>query len=194
MAIKNTSVIQGAKDDDRLSGFLPPAGDPTLVGGIVVAIDSTALPTLTLKRFVGTAALSAGNQRPLGMLFEAAQGYSGGGASGDNAAGRGFDTVDKARGGIFSVAHRPGNLFDVYDDQRNDLQVTVDGDPQNASCPFVNNENFVPGALTANVSGLLSQVAPPVGGCYIGWLHAVTGGSAMDRVLTVELAISTRQV
>lgn len=207
MAVRISSILLNAgRDDDRISGLLPVItnGAPQdIYGGMVITQDPTATPTgagKTFKSFDGNAVVSATNPFPWGLVIESTFGSNRGGASGDTAAGRGFDTVDYARGGSFSAFHRPGNLVDVYDDQRNRTQVTVNGGLQNQSAPFIQNRAWAIGDVvfasaaavdtTLGRVGLLDNVnAAGAGGARIGLIRAVNG-SGQDLILTVELDIS----
>ena len=180
--------------DARVSGLIFATADATAVGGLVITQDTGApVNNNKIKRFDGTAVISTTNPYPWGLLIEPVSPYAGGGVSGDNQAGIGYDSLDYGRGFVYSAAHTPGNLFDVFDDGRNTAQVTVNGTPQNTSAPFVVVPS-IPWALSlpvfANVNGLLDTAAAPAGGARIGWVRALTGTGA-DLVISIELALQT---
>ncbi len=196
MAIKISSILLNAgRDDDRVSGLL--RNDPSLVvvGGMVITQDPSAGPSgegKTFKLFDGSAAVSGDNPLPWGLVIEATHGYPGGGASGDTAAGRGFDNLfPVARGGVYSAFHRPGNIVDVLDDQTDTTQVTVNAGQQNASAPFVVNDSWAVGIpVFADANGLLTITnAAGAGGAQIGTVRAVNGSGA-DLILAIELGIA----
>jgi hypothetical protein len=193
VAIKLSSVIaHGGVQDARVSGLVFATADPTAVGGIAITQDTGApVANNKIKRFDGTAAVDTTNPFPWGLLIEPVNPYTGGGVSGDNQAGLGYDSLDYGRGFIYSAAHTPGNLFDVYDDGRNLTQVTVNGSPQNASAPFVVAPTL-PWALGlpvyADANGLLDTTVAPSGGARIGWVRGLTGTGA-DLTIALELDI-----
>lgn len=197
MALRISSVIQnGGRDDDRLSAFSKDTAAPFFMGGMAVtqkADPSGAGKVITY--FDGSAAIGAANLRPLGLVIEATYGYPGIAASGDNAAGLGFDTQDYAKGGLYSVFHRPGNFVDVYDDLRDRTQVTINAAPQNKSCPFVANRAWAvgDGVYAADPAlgqaGLLDNVASPSGSARFGTVRSVTDAGLGTPVLTIELGI-----
>lgn len=202
MAIRISSVIQnGGRDDDRLSGFLKPANIALLLGGMPVtqAVDASGAGKL-LAPFDGTAAISGANIFPLGLAIEPTSGFPNIAANGDTGAGLGFDTQDYAKGGVYSVFHRPGNLVDVYDDERNRNQVNlaaIGGGSQNASCPFLANLNYAVGetvyatAISAvtNCSYLANTGSTP-GSASFGVIRSVTNAGLSSPVLTIELHIA----
>lgn len=194
MAIKLSSVIvHGGVQDARVSGLVFATPDPTAVGGIVITQDVSApVANNKIKRFDGTAVVSATNSKPWGLLIEPVQPYAGGGVSGEDQAGLGYDSLDYGRGFVYSAAHTPGNLFDVYDDGRNTAQVTVNGSPQNTSAPFVVAPTIAWALglpVYADANGLLDTAAAPAGGARIGWVRGLTGTGA-DLVISLELDIA----
>lgn len=206
MSVRISSILLNAgRDDDRISGLVPviTAGIPQEVwGGMVITQVASATPTgagKTFTTFDGNAVVAAANPFPLGLVIESTFPSNRGGASGDTAAGLGFDTVDYARGLAFSAFHRPGNLVDVYDGKQNRTQVTNNGGQQNQSAPFVQNRAWAIGdavfsadaALDTTLArnGLLDNVdAAGAGGARIGWVRAVSG-SGEDLILTIELQL-----
>ena len=197
MAVRISSILMGAgRDDDRLSGFALPLTGTALMGGQVVTSDETVSDGKTLKLFNGGAVVSGTNALPLGLVIESTNPYPGGGASGDQAAGVGFDSLDYARGGMYSVFHRPGNLVDLYDDGRDTTQVTLNAGFQNNSCPFVANRTWIVGGglwATALVAlgkmGIIDNAdAIGAGSARIGTLRAISGTGG-ETILTIELNI-----
>jgi hypothetical protein len=200
MAVRISSFLLSAgKDDDRISGFAPNAttlGQP-LYGGMVVTQDQTDSTGKTFKLFDGNAVIGATNPFPLGLLIEPAKASAVGAASGSGAAGVGFDSYNYARGGFYSVFHRPGNILDVYDDQSNKTQVSINGANQNTSAPFVVNRTWAVGnvvysssAATVGQVGLLDNSnTAGTGGARIGIVRAMFG-SGIDLILTIELDIA----
>jgi hypothetical protein len=200
MALRISSVLLNAgRDDDRISGLMPTAAllaAGGVIGGQVITQDQTVPGGQTFKLFDGGSVVGATNPFPWGLVIEPTHGYTGGGASGDQAAGRGFDTLDYARGGLYTAFHRPGNLLDAYDDQRDKSQVTVNAGAQNNSAPFVQNRTWNVGdAVFATAAALGKQAlldnvnAAGAGGARIGWVRAVAGSGA-DLILTIELDLS----
>ena len=209
MAIKTSTVLGNGRDDDRISGFSKATlsgatnfngGIDQLIGGLVVCQDNSDITGKTLKLFQGAVALAVTNPLPLGLVFENTVGYSSV-ASGDYAAGKGFDSLDYARGGVYSVFHRPGNFVDVYDDGRNTAQVTVDvnGAPsaaQNFSCPFNAAESFPVGtpvyvtgkATSGSCAGRLTATATGAT-AIVGVVRASNGLSGNQQIFTIELGI-----
>jgi hypothetical protein len=202
MAIKSNTLFGNGRDDDRISGFKKVDlsvtteynnGFDELIGGMVVCSDgSVDASGKTIHLFNGQTALSAVNGLPLGLVYENTKPYPAT-TSGDNAAGVGHDSLDYARGGIYSAFHRPGNFVDVFDDFRNTAQI---GSPaQNFSCPFVATDTFAVGS---------SVYATPQGSSYgmgrlttdptsataiIGTVRANNGLSGNLQQFTIELGI-----
>jgi hypothetical protein len=163
----------------------------------------------TLTYFNGAAAIGAANLRPRGLCVESTTGFPGIAAGGapipssglagaplmDPSAGLGFDTQDYAKGGIYSVFHRPGNLVDVYDDNRDRTQVVINGVNQNKSCPFVKSRAWAvgDGVYAADPAlgqaGLLDNVPSPAGSARFGTVRSVTDAGLGSPVLTIELGI-----
>ncbi len=130
-------------------------------------------------------------------MIEPTTGYPNIAANGDTGAGLGFDTQDYAKGGLYSVFHRLGNMVDVYDDLRDRTQVTINAAAQNKSCPFIANRNYAvgDGIFAADPSlgqgGLLDNVnAAGAGGAQFGIVRSVTDAGLGSPVLTIELQIS----
>jgi len=198
--IRISSVIQnGGRDDDRLSGFSKDTAVALFIGGMVVT--QKADPTgagKVITVFDSSIALDATHLRPLGLVIEPTTGYPNIAANGDTGAGVGFDTQDYAKGNIYSVFHRPGNLVDVYDDLRDRTQVTVNAALQNKSCPFVANRTWAVGDAVygsslagVGVAGLLDNTGGVAGSCRIGTVRSVTDAGLGSPVLTIELDIET---
>jgi hypothetical protein len=203
MAIRISSIIQnGGRDDDRLSGFTKDPAVTNIFGGMAVTqlTDPTgAGKVMTLfdgGNIVAGSTGSPANLYPLGLAIEPTTGFPGIAANGDTGAGLGFDTQDYAKGGIYSAFHRPGNLVDVYDDERNRNQVTINGAGQNQSCPFVGNLTYNVGDIiyatgtSVGQKGLLTNVASPSGSARFGIVRAVTNAGLSSPVLTIELHIA----
>ncbi len=115
--------------------------------------------------------------------------------SAPNQGGQGYDTINSAFGGVYSIFHRPGNAVDVVDGQENLTQVTVNKNGsgtvvQNASCPFINTDAFVIGdPLYHTDKGLLTRTAPTTGTSKYaqqGWCRAISGSGDTQRI-TLEL-------
>lgn len=192
MALQTNTQLGVGRDDDRWSpGFVIPNG-VLLYGGEVVTQLTTDLTGKTLQVFQG--AISPTMPFPLGLVYENTTAFGPGGASGDSAAGVGFDSLDYARGAEYSVFHRPGNLIDVLDDQRNTYQVvrTKNGGgtvTQNASAPFITTDVFVMGAnLYATVDGLLTITAPGAGTVVVVGVVRAVSGTGDAQVISVEWA------
>jgi hypothetical protein len=190
MALRSATQIGLGRDDDRWSpGFIIPAG-VVLFGGEVVTQDTTDLTGKTLKIFAGV--VDATHPFPLGLVYENTNAFTPGGASGDNAAGQGFDSLDYARGAMYSVFHRPGNLIDVLNDYRNTVVVAraKNGggtNNQGTSCPFIASDGFAIGdILYATVDGLLT-ITPPAAGVIValGRVRAASG-TGEDQIISVE--------
>lgn len=195
MAIRSATQLGVGRDDDRWSpGFTKQAAD-VMFGGLVVSQLNTDATGKTLALFNGNAALGTTNVMPLGLVYEPTNPFQAV-ASGDNAAGGNFDSLDYARGNEYSVFHRPGNLVDVYDDGRDTTQVARSKNngggtnTQNTSAPFIVSDAFVIGSkLYATAVGLLTVTTLASGAtAQIGYVRAVSGSGA-DLVLSVELAI-----
>jgi len=196
--IRISSVVQnGGRDDDRLSAFIKDPLAPFFVGGMAVTqlADATGAGK-TITYFDGAAAVGVANLRPLGFVIESTYGFPGIAANDDQGAGIGFDTQDYAKGGLYSVFHRPGNLVDVYDDLRDRTQVTINGAAQNKSCPIVANRAWAVGdAVYAadpalGQAGLLDNVAGPSGSIRFGTVRSVTNAGLGTSMLTIELDIA----
>ncbi len=192
MAIRSTTQLGVGRDDDRWSpGFKKSAAD-VMFGGLVMSQLTTDATGKTLAIFNGV--IDATHPTPLGLVYENTNPFRNN-ASGDSAAGVGFDQIDYARGDEYSVFHRPGNLVDVFDDGRDTTQVArnLNGggtNTQNASAPFVVNDTYNIGSrLWSTSEGLLTSVAPAAGtAAQVGYVRAKSGSGA-DLVLSVELAI-----
>jgi hypothetical protein len=211
MAIKTSTILGNGRDDDRISGFIKVAagwggasyfngGIDAIIGGTVVCSDASDVTGKSLRPFQGAVAISNANPMPFGLVFENTKPYASV-ASGDQAAGRGFDSLDYARGGEYSIFHRPGNFVDLYDDGRDTTQITPDvssGTPQNFSCPFVAADNFAVGdlvyatgaATVGKVAGRLTRVNTAAT-VVIGWVRAINGLSGNQQIFTLELNIRT---
>lgn len=192
------------RNDDRWSGFNGPAGI-SLYGGLSVSqnytIDATG-KTLQLSGVVGSQGIySTAVPVTIGLSWELTglpTGPSGSGpiVSAPNQGGLGYDTINSAFGGIYSIFHRPGNAVDVIDGQENTTQVAFVKNAsggnvtQNQSCPFISNDVFAGGsALYHTEKGLLTIVAPTTGSdtyAQVGWVRAISGTGDAQRI-TVEL-------
>lgn len=192
MALRSATQIGLGRDDDRWSpGFVIAAGT-VLYGGEVVTQDPTDLTGKTLIVFAGV--IDAGHPFPLGLVYENTNAFTPGGVSGDRGAGRGFDSLDYARGDMYSVFHRPGNLVDVLNDYRNTVLVdrAKNGggtNNQSSSCPFIASDSFAIGnPLYVTSEGLLTITAPGAGvEVSVGWVRAASG-TGEDQVISVEWA------
>ena len=190
MALRSATQIGLGRDDDRWSpGFAIPAGT-VLYGGEVVTQDTTDLTGKTLIVFGGV--IDATHPFPLGLVYENTNAFTPGGASGDQAAGRGFDSLDYARGSMYSVFHRPGNIIDVLNDYRNTVVAprTKNGggaNNQGSSCPFIASDGFGIGDLLyATAEGLLTKMAPASGTIVVVGHVRAASGTGEDQVLSVE--------
>jgi len=196
--IRISSIVQnGGRDDDRLSGFTKDPLAAFFIGGMAVTQltpDATGAGK-TMTYFDSTAVLSATNVRPLGLVIESTTGFPGIAANNDQGAGIGFDTQDYAKGGLYSAFHRPGNLVDAFDDLRDRTQVTINGAPQNKSCPFVANRVWAIGdtvyatATAIGQKGLLDNTGGISGSASLGTIRAVTNAGLGTPMLTIELNI-----
>ncbi len=192
MAIRSATQLGVGRDDDRWSpGFAKQAAD-VMFGGLVVSQLTTDASGKTLAIFNGV--VDSTHPVPLGLVYENTFPFRGI-ASGDNAAGNGFDSIDYARGNEYSVFHRPGNLVDVFDDGRDTAQIarTLNGGGtslQNTSAPMIVADSWVVGSrIWSTAAGLLTVTAPTAGtAAQIGYSRAVSGSGA-DLLISVELAI-----
>jgi hypothetical protein len=192
-----TSVQLGVgRDDDRWSpGFTKASTVTAFYGGICVTqltTDSTGM-TLIPSGVVGSQGIiSAASPFPLGLVFEATFPPSNTFANGDNAAGN-YDSSAYAKGGVYTVFHRPGNAIDVLDDQRNTAQVTINKNgggtvAQNTSAPFVVSDAWAVGLPVYFTEIGLLTITVPGSGTYVrvGFVRAVSGTGA-DLLVTIEL-------
>ena len=195
MAIKTSTLMGTGRDDDRWSpGFVIPAG-VVLYGGMVVTQDLAAvlpqIPAKTLKPFNGVAGT---DPLPVGLVYENTTAFLPGGASGDQAAGKGFDSLDYARGGMYSAFHRPGNIVDVFDDGRDTTSVSRARNAggaqfQGKSAPFIITDSFTVGVpVFCTTEGLLT-VDNTGATTKIGIVRAVEGSGATTR-FSLELQIA----
>lgn len=197
MAIKRSSVLQqSGMPDFPLTNFTKLASISYLTGGqpMTQSADATGVGQ-QIQFYDGGNVSSDSNPFPLGLLIEPSIASSVNGASGASAAGSGFDNWNWARGGLYSVAHTPNNFYDIYDNELNLSQVTVNGAQQNASCPFVANLTYTIGdilyATTSAVGlGYLSNVATASGTASFGIVRAVTSAGLSSPVITIELRIA----
>lgn len=190
MALRSATQIGLGRDDDRWSPGFIIASSLTLFGGEVVTQDTTDLTGKTLIAFGGV--VDATHPFPLGLVYENTNAYTPGGASGDHAAGRGFDSLDYARGNMYSVFHRPGNIIDVLNDYRDTSVVAAPKNGggtnnQSKSCPFIASDNFAIGdTLYATSAGLLTNTTPAAGTVVkLGHVRAASG-TGEDQVISVE--------
>ncbi len=196
--IRPSSILLGAgRDDDRWSPGFKKAASATLYGGMAVTQDNSDTTGKTIKPFAGQTALSATNPLPLGLVFESSVLFPVTNTTNpDGQAGYGYDNLNYARGGLYSVFHRPGNLVDVLDDGRNTVAVdrTVNGggtSSQAASIPFIAADNWAMGdTVYATPEGLLTRVSTgTIGAAKIGIVRAVSGSGA-SAILAIELGIA----
>ncbi len=190
MALRSSTQIGLGRDDDRWSPGFVIAAATVLFGGEAVTQDPTDLTGKTLQVFGGV--IDATHPFPLGLVYENTNAFTPGGASGDRAAGRGFDSLDYARGDMYSVFHRPGNLIDVLNDFR-DASVVARAkngggtNNQGKSCPFIASDVFAIGDLLyATTEGLLTRVAPGAGTVVVLGHVRAASGTGEDQVLSVE--------
>lgn len=195
--IRSSILLGVGRDDDRWSpGFSKQSAD-TMYGGLVVTQLTTDLTGKTLKIF-GVASsqgiITVANPFPLGLVFEATNPPTMPFASGDSAAGN-FDSSAYAKGGSYSVFHRPGNCCDVLDNQSNTTQVArvkngSGTNTQNTSAPFIVSDAWVIGApVYSTEEGLLTVTAPTTGASNyirVGFCRAVSG-SGLDLIVAIEL-------
>ncbi len=206
MAIRNsTTLFKQGRDDDRLTGFKKKtlsavgeynSGVDELIGGMVVCSDGSVDPTgLTIHLFNGQSAYSSANGGPLGLVYENTRPFPQ--TSGDESQGRGGDTLDYARGNIYSIFHRPGNFVDIWDDGRNTAQIG-NASKQNFSCPFVATESFVAGTKVFATDsgsdygmGRLTTTATSAT-ALIGIVRAsLDGATGADQQFTLELTVQS---
>jgi len=190
MALRSATQFGAGRDDDRWSPGFAIAAGTALFGGECVTQDPTDLTGKTIHVFGGV--IDATHPFPLGLVYENTNAFTPGGASGDQAAGRGFDGLDYARGSLYSTFHRPGNVIDVVNDYRDTTVVAraLNGggaNNQGASCPFIASDAFAIGdAVYATAAGLLTKVAPGAGTVVVlGWVRQASG-TVEDQVLSVE--------
>jgi hypothetical protein len=195
MAIRSSIQLGVGKDDDRWSPGFTKAAATVLFGGLAVTSDTTQPDGKLIKPFAGATAISKSNPLPLGLVFESSVMFPVTNTTNpDGQAGYGYDNLNYARGGMFSVFHRPGNAVDVYDDGRDANLVdrtTVAGTcNQPTSCPFIIEDSWAVGdTVYATVEGLLTNVDTSKT-AEIGTIRAVSGTGA-SAILTLELAIVT---
>ncbi len=196
--IASSKLLGVGRDDDRWSAPFKKGVATPLFGGMVV----TQVPTDLTGKTIQPSGVS-GNQGiinsdspfPLGLVFESTNQRLQAFANGDTAAGN-FDSSAYAKGGDYSVFHRPGNLVDVTDDQRDPSQVArvlnagAGTSTQNASAPFIVADNWTIGApVYFTEEGLLTVVAPNTGASSyvrVGFVRA-TAGSGIDLIVALEL-------
>lgn len=198
MAIRSAIQFGAGRDDDRLSpGFKKAAtGVGNLFGGQVVTSDTTDASGKTIKLFNGQGAVSTTNPKPLGLVFESSVLFPvTNTANPDGQAGYGYDNINYARGGVYSVFHRPGNIVEVFDDGRatNLVNRVTNAGPTNSqpeSAPFITSDSYVVGSpvyatgealLTSDSTGATAE---------IGVVRAVSGSGAA-AILTIELGITS---
>ena len=192
MALRTTTAFQNGRDDDRSSGFKRSASE-RFFGGMVVTQDNTDASGLTIKPFNGVAALAAANPLPLGLVFESNVQFPSAPSDPDQFAGKGFDNLDYARGGLFSAFHRPGNFIEVYDDGRSSTLVNRtenSGGPSNQveSAPFIVTDTFTVGLTVYATSEGLLTTNSATATAVIGTVRAGAGSGA-DQIFTIELGI-----
>ena len=208
MALRNSTQLGVGSIDDRWSaGFLKSAASGLTAGfattpwfgGLVMAQDALVTGGDTSGRtlMVSTGATTSTQPIPVGLLVENQYGFSTVAAQGDHAAGGTFDTIFYARGGVFSVMHRPGNVFDIFDDNSNTTQVTQTKNgggtvTQNQSAPFITTDTFAVGSVVyCSGDGLLTVTTPGATAgtnIVVGVVRAVTGTGITQRI-TLELGI-----
>ena len=195
MAIKSSTLLGVGRDDDRWSpGFTKLAG-VKFFGGMVVTQDPAVLDPKEIKPFAGV--INGTNSFPLGLVFENSEAFPPNSDNADGFAGAGHDTLDYARGGKYSVFHRPGNLVDVSDDGRDTTQIALTANngesvaPQNTSAPFnVNVTYALNDILYATAEDRLVNVAPAAGTVVeIGRVRAINGLAGDAQVFALELQI-----
>jgi hypothetical protein len=194
MALRSSTQIGLGRDDDRWSPGFIKAAATVFFGGEVVTQDTTDLTGKTLMPFNGI--IGALSPFPLGLVYENTNAFTPGGVSGDSGAGAGFDSLDYARGGMYSVFHRPGNLIDVLNDFRD---TTVVSRAQNGggggaanqgkSCPFAASLSYAIGdTLYSTDAGLLTNVVGTAT-VILGYVRAASG-TGENQILSVEWAPS----
>lgn len=196
MAIRSSTLLGVGKDDDRWSPGFQKASTATLYGGMVVTQDNSDTSGKTIKPFAGQTAIGAANPFPLGLVFESSVLFPVTNTTNpDGQAGYGYDNLNYARGGLYSVFHRPGNLVDVYDDGRNKTDVDrtlMSGatQAQGASCPFITSASWAIGdTVYCTPEGLLTRDNDRAS-VIIGTVRAVSG-SDENAVLAIELGLRT---
>ncbi len=195
--IRSSSLLGVGRDDDRWSPGFSKVSTDTFFGGMVVtqlASDATG-KTLQHGGIAGSEGIiNADSPFPLGLVFEATNPPLNTFANGDTAAGN-FDSSAYAKGGAYSVFHRPGNLVDVLDDQRNTNQVArvkngSGTNTQNTSAPFIVSDAWAVGLpVYYTEEGLLTITAPDTASSNyvrIGFVRAVSG-SGIDLIIALEL-------
>jgi len=194
MAIRSSIQLGVGKDDDRWSPGFTKAAATVLFGGLVVTSDTTQPDGKLIKLFAGQTAVSKTNPLPLGLVFESSVMFPVTNTTNpDGQAGYGYDNLNYARGGVYSVFHRPGNAVDVYDDGRDATPVdrtTMAGGTSNqpTSCPFIIADSWAVGdPVFVTPEGLLTNVDTS-GTARVGVIRAVSGTGA-SAILTLELAI-----
>jgi len=196
--IRSSTLLGVGRDDDRWSpGFIKQAAD-TLYGGMVVTQLTSDATGKTLKIF-GVAGsegiVTVANPFPMGLVYENTNPQPAV-ASGDTAAGAGFDSQSYARGAMYAVFHRPGNLVDVLDGNENLTQVArvkngSGTNTQNASAPFIVSDTWtaIGAPVYSTEEGLLTVTAPDTGASNyvrVGILRA-SSGTGNDLEIAVEL-------
>lgn len=212
MAIKNSTQLGVGMPDDRISGFTKSTNGPTAFYGANPLVQDTT-DTSGKSLILSNGLVDSTHPLPLGLVSENTNGYQTVAAQGDTAAGGSrFDTIQYARGGNYSLYHRPGNFVDIFDDNSNTTPITPVANtgtggvaastpgPQNTSCPFLASDTFAAGQrvfilTNATGQGLLTNTPPanfPSATrniVQVGWVRAVTGSGATQKI-TVELMFS----
>jgi hypothetical protein len=196
--IRSSTLLGVGRDDDRWSAGFGKSSTDTYFGGMVVTqltTDSTGKTLLHGGVTGSQGIINATSPFPLGLVFEATNPPLQAFANGDNAAGN-FDSSAYAKGGEYSVFHRPGNLVDVLDDQRNTTQVSVVKNgggsvTQNQSAPFIIGDAWAVGLpVYYTEAGLLTITAPTTGASdyvRLGFVRAVSASAGPDLVVAIEL-------
>jgi hypothetical protein len=196
MSLKLGSTLLGVgRDDDRLSPGFTLGSGVVVFGGLVMSQLTTDVSGKTLAVFNGV--IDATHPLPLGLVIENTNPFPRS-ASGDADAGVGFDSLDYARGGLYSVFHRPGNFADISDDGRDRTVVarTANAGPavnQQASAPFIITDPWAIGVeVYSTPQGLLTTVvpagAPGTIVAVVGYIRAVFGtGSTLKLALELQL-------
>ena len=199
MALQIGSTLLGVGQDNiRISNSFVKQAAETYYGGLVVTqLPASDLTGKQIQLFDGL--VSATQPLPLGLVIEpGTYPFPVNSSQPDQFAGNGFDNLDYARGGLYSIFSGPGSFCDIFNDHRDTEMVDrTDSDAtgslsQEKSCPFIylNSTAYVPGTvLYATADGLLTPTVPTASGDHprIAVVRAVEGSVDANMKIAIEL-------